>query len=73
MTACYEILPTEKVESGTPMKCQFMNVRDSLPLALLVVASLATSVQTHAAPPNIVLCMADDQGWGDTAYNGHPC
>jgi arylsulfatase A-like enzyme len=72
MTACYEILPTEKVESGTPMKCQFMNVRDSLPLALLVVASLATSVQTHAAPPNIVLCMADDQGWGDTAYNGHP-
>ncbi len=28
-----------------------------------------------AAPsktPNIVLCMADDQGWGDMAYNGHP-
>ncbi len=23
-------------------------------------------------PPNIVLCMADDQGWGDMAYNGHP-
>jgi arylsulfatase A-like enzyme len=22
--------------------------------------------------PNIVLVMADDQGWGDTAYNGHP-
>ena len=22
--------------------------------------------------PNIVLCMADDQGWGDTGYNGHP-
>ena len=21
---------------------------------------------------NIVLCMADDQGWGDMAYNGHP-
>jgi len=22
--------------------------------------------------PNIVLCMADDQGWGDMAYSGHP-
>jgi len=22
--------------------------------------------------PNIILCMADDLGWGDTAYNGHP-
>jgi len=25
-----------------------------------------------AVKPNIVLCMADDQGWGDMAYNGHP-
>lgn len=23
------------------------------------------------APPNIILAMADDQGWGDTSYNGH--
>ena len=22
--------------------------------------------------PNIVLCMTDDQGWGDVGYNGHP-
>lgn len=22
--------------------------------------------------PNVILCMTDDQGWGDTAYNGHP-
>lgn len=22
--------------------------------------------------PNIILCMADDMGWGDTSYNGHP-
>lgn len=22
--------------------------------------------------PNIIICMADDQGWGDMAYNGHP-
>jgi arylsulfatase A-like enzyme len=24
-----------------------------------------------ADTPNIILCMTDDQGWGDTAYNGH--
>lgn len=24
------------------------------------------------AKPNIILVMADDQGWGDTGYNGHP-
>ena len=23
-------------------------------------------------PPNIILIMADDQGWGDVGYNGHP-
>ena len=25
-----------------------------------------------ATKPNIILCMADDLGWGDTGYNGHP-
>ena len=25
-----------------------------------------------ANKPNIILCMTDDQGWGDTGYNGHP-
>jgi len=28
--------------------------------------------KTPADKPNIILCMADDQGWGDMAYNGHP-
>jgi arylsulfatase A-like enzyme len=23
-------------------------------------------------PPNVVLCMSDDQGWGDVGYNVHP-
>jgi len=22
--------------------------------------------------PNVILCMTDDQGWGDTGYNGNP-
>jgi arylsulfatase A-like enzyme len=43
----------------------------SLPWALPVGA--ATAGQSGAPPrPNIVLCMTDDQGWGDTGYNGHP-
>ncbi|MGC9326012.1 MAG: sulfatase-like hydrolase/transferase, partial [Candidatus Hinthialibacter sp.] len=44
-------------------------------------AGIALAAQPLASPfaaspnqkkPNIVLCMADDQGWGDMAYNGHP-
>jgi len=34
---------------------------------------LTASAGTDAADkPHIVLVMADDQGWGDMAYNGHP-
>jgi len=27
---------------------------------------------TETRGPNVILCMTDDQGWGDTGYNGHP-
>jgi len=37
-------------------------------LALLVVAQMA--VGAEAKRPNIILCMTDDQGWGDVSYNG---
>lgn len=33
---------------------------------------LAFSMAAYAERPNIILVMADDQGWGDVAYNGHP-
>jgi len=29
-------------------------------------------MNSGARPLNIILCMTDDQGWGDTGYNGHP-
>ena len=40
----------------------------------VIVPLLAAGVAVSAAAaekPNIVLVMADDQGWGDMAYNGH--
>lgn len=40
---------------------------------LLLAASIVILPAALAAPrPNVVLVMADDQGWGDTGYNGHP-
>ncbi|MGV3755399.1 MAG: sulfatase-like hydrolase/transferase [Verrucomicrobiota bacterium] len=46
----------------------------SLPCSLLAAVFLSLSAfATYAADrPNIILAMADDQGWGDMAYNGHP-
>ncbi|MCH2206260.1 MAG: sulfatase-like hydrolase/transferase [Lentisphaerales bacterium] len=46
----------------------FVKLRYLILLASLIfpVASIALTKQ-----PNIILVMADDQGWADTAYNGH--
>ena len=33
---------------------------------------LIVAFSVHAKRPNIVLVMADDQGWGDVGYNDHP-
>ena len=37
------------------------------------VSSSAPNNQSKTDRPNIILVMADDQGWGQTSYNGHPC
>ena len=43
-------------------------------LAFRALCAIALITQIHAAEPaprpNIVLCMTDDQGWGDVSYNG---
>ncbi|MBK8090610.1 MAG: sulfatase-like hydrolase/transferase [Verrucomicrobiaceae bacterium] len=46
-----------------------------MPMKILLALLLPLCVTLQAepgGPPNIVLVMADDQGWGDMAYNGHP-
>lgn len=41
-------------------------------LTVLGIGLLWPQIVTAAERPNIILAMADDQGWGDMAYNGHP-
>lgn len=39
---------------------------------LVLACFLFVSTALAASRPNLVLMMSDDQGWGDTGYNGHP-
>ncbi|MFC1652213.1 sulfatase-like hydrolase/transferase [Planctomycetota bacterium] len=41
-------------------------------ILLLSVLSLLPNLCGAGQKPNIVLVMADDQGWGQVGYNGHP-
>jgi arylsulfatase A-like enzyme len=41
-------------------------------LAVAVAILWATALAAASAPTNVVLIMADDMGWGETSYNGHP-
>lgn len=47
-------------------------MKKNLPLLCLLATALTVGAAEPPAHPNIVLVMADDQGWGDTGYNGHP-
>lgn len=49
-----------------------MNRRQALQILAGGASPLLLSGQANTRRPNIILCMADDQGWGDTGYNGHP-
>lgn len=48
--------------------------RNLLPSLMLAVLSGCGPEETPVAPapPNVVLVMADDMGWGQTGYYGHP-
>jgi arylsulfatase A-like enzyme/predicted esterase len=59
-------MPSPKLTPQSPV--------DSWPRRAFLVGGLAPFVipaRPSASRPNIVLVMADDQGWGDTGYHGH--
>ena len=39
-------------------------------IACMALSPFSALRAADAAKPNIILCMTDDQGWGDTSYNG---
>lgn len=46
--------------------------RALLAVVFLFCVALQAVASEKDRPPNIVLVLADDQGWGDMGYNGHP-
>ena len=51
---------------------EFLKVAGSgLFFAIAMAGRPSASVIPASRKPNMILCMADDQGWGDMAYNGH--
>lgn len=49
-------------------------LRGSLAIAAAPFAACGSATESteSTTSPNVILCMADDQGWGDSGYNGHP-
>jgi len=39
---------------------------------VLLIAALGCQAEPDVSPPNVILLMADDMGWAQTGYNGHP-
>ena len=44
--------------------------RRVLVIAALLLVSLVAMRAAEATKPSVILCMSDDQGWGDVSYNG---
>jgi len=55
-----------------PLPLMLPRLLTGLLAALLAAPAPAAPSLGPADRPNVVLCMTDDQGWGDTGYNGHP-
>lgn len=49
-----------------------ITIKHALTLILIFLATFTAHAAAESDRPNVVLVMADDQGWGDTGYNWHP-
>lgn len=57
------VLPKTTMYLCSMVRCIFI---------LMMSISISASLFGEVKRPNIVLVMADDQGWGQVGYNGHP-
>ena len=61
--------------SISPCSAHFRSILAVLllaPVACTMAPGVPADANRNRDTPNIVLIMADDQGWGDVAYSGHP-
>ena len=69
------MIPSRKLPSA-PVRGQLLTLgspaRGLCRLFPMLLLTVALAGPAGAARPNIVLVLADDQGWGETGYNGHP-
>ena len=62
---------SERWNASRHTRRRFLQIASTAGLTTALGRPVRAAIQTRRAP-NIILCMTDDQGWGDTAYNGHP-
>ncbi len=58
--------------TNVPSRRELLHGSLAMAAAPLVGCGPDAGPREPSTPPNVILCMADDQGWGDTGYNGHP-
>ena len=60
------------MRNRVPYRCIAFVLGATVCFCVSVPASAADEGSKDTSRPNVILCMSDDQGWGDTGYNGHP-